>query len=190
MVYLTISYKVLIGLPWQLRQQRICLQCRSRDPCSIAGSGISPGEGNGNSLQYSCLEIHGQRTMAGCSSCGLQESETTKGLKHTSLNDHYHNMKEIYIKFVDRNFNTNKVFVLWSRVIEKLALFKIPHIRKNLKFYILKKQQYLYFSLLNNNLRKLSVVNFINYMLIKCFMYIIPKLEFFFFSHLFLLVGG
>ena len=84
-------------------------------------------------------EFHGQRTMAGCSSCGLQESETTKGLKHTSLNDHYHNMKEIYIKFVDRNFNTNKVFVLWSRVIEKLALFKIPHIRKNLKFYILKK---------------------------------------------------
>ena len=26
------------------------------DPGSIPGSGISPGEGNGNPLQYSCLE--------------------------------------------------------------------------------------------------------------------------------------
>ena len=25
-------------------------------PCSIPGSGRSPGEGNGNPLQYSCLE--------------------------------------------------------------------------------------------------------------------------------------
>ena len=42
------------GLPWWLRQWRICLQCRRRrfDPWS----GRSPGEGNGNPLQYSCLE--------------------------------------------------------------------------------------------------------------------------------------
>ena len=26
------------------------------DPCSIPGSGRCPGEGNGNQLQYSCLE--------------------------------------------------------------------------------------------------------------------------------------
>ena len=26
------------------------------DPCSIPGWGRSPGEGNGNQLQYSCLE--------------------------------------------------------------------------------------------------------------------------------------
>ena len=29
---------------------------RARDPSSIPGSGRSPGEGNGNPLQYSCLE--------------------------------------------------------------------------------------------------------------------------------------
>ena len=42
------------GLPWWLRLWRICLQCRRRrfDPWS----GRSPGEGNGNPLQYSCLE--------------------------------------------------------------------------------------------------------------------------------------
>ena len=30
--------------------------CNARDPGSIPGSGRSPGEGNGNPLQYSCLE--------------------------------------------------------------------------------------------------------------------------------------
>ena len=30
--------------------------CNSGDPGWIPGSGRSPGEGNGNSLQYSCLE--------------------------------------------------------------------------------------------------------------------------------------
>ena len=29
--------------------------CNAGDPGSIAGSGRSPGEGNGNPLQYSCL---------------------------------------------------------------------------------------------------------------------------------------
>ena len=30
--------------------------CNAEDPGSIPGLGRSPGEGNGNSLQYSCLE--------------------------------------------------------------------------------------------------------------------------------------
>ena len=30
--------------------------CTAGDPVSILGSGRSPGEGNGNPLQYSCLE--------------------------------------------------------------------------------------------------------------------------------------
>ena len=42
-----------IGLPWWLRWERICLQCRRLgfDPWV----GISPGEGNGYPLQYPCL---------------------------------------------------------------------------------------------------------------------------------------
>ena len=31
--------------------------CNAGDPGSIPGLGRSPGEGNGNPLQYSCLEI-------------------------------------------------------------------------------------------------------------------------------------
>ena len=30
--------------------------CNARDPGSVPGSGRSPGEENGNPLQYSCLE--------------------------------------------------------------------------------------------------------------------------------------
>ena len=30
--------------------------CNAEDPGSVPGSGRSPGEGNGNPLQYSCLE--------------------------------------------------------------------------------------------------------------------------------------
>ena len=50
---LALAFTLCQGLPWWLRWQRICLQ--SRHLGSIPGSGISPGEGNGNPLQYSCL---------------------------------------------------------------------------------------------------------------------------------------
>ena len=45
----------------------------------IPGSGRSPGEGNGNPLQYTCLEnLHGQRNLAGYSSQGCKESDMTE----------------------------------------------------------------------------------------------------------------
>ena len=53
---------------------------------SIPGQGGSPGEGNGNSLQYSCLENPpGQRSLAGYgySPWGHKESARTERLTHT-----------------------------------------------------------------------------------------------------------
>ena len=48
---------------------------------SSPGSGRSPGEGNGNPLQYSCLEnFHGQRSLVGYSPWGLKESDNN--MKH------------------------------------------------------------------------------------------------------------
>ena len=42
----------------------------------ILGSGRSPGGGNGNPLQYSCLEkAHGQRSLTGNSSWGCKRVE-------------------------------------------------------------------------------------------------------------------
>ena len=45
----------------------------------ISGSGSSPGEGNGNAFQYSCLENpHGQRCLVGYSPQGHTESARTR----------------------------------------------------------------------------------------------------------------
>ena len=42
------------------------LPAKAGDVSSISGSGRSPGGGNDNSLQYSCLEkLHGQRSLVG-----------------------------------------------------------------------------------------------------------------------------
>ena len=42
--------------------------CKAGDAGLIPGLGRSPGEGNGNPLQYSCLENpHGQRSLVGYS---------------------------------------------------------------------------------------------------------------------------
>ena len=40
---------------------------------SIPGLERSPGEGNGNTLQYSCLKIHGQRNLVGYSPRGHKD---------------------------------------------------------------------------------------------------------------------
>ena len=55
--------------------------CSAGDPGSIPGLGRSPGEGNGNSLQYPCLEkSHGQRSLVDCSPWGRKESGVTERL--------------------------------------------------------------------------------------------------------------
>ena len=48
--------------------------CNVGDLGLIPGLGRSPEEGNGNPLQYSCLENpHGQRNLAGYSLWGCEE---------------------------------------------------------------------------------------------------------------------
>ena len=55
---------------------------------SIPGLGKSPEEGNGNPLQYSCLEkSHGQQSLVGYSPWGRKELDTTERLHiHSTLN--------------------------------------------------------------------------------------------------------
>ena len=50
--------------------------CNAGDPGSIPGSGRSPGEGNGNPLQYSCLGNPMDEEPGGLQSTGLQKSQT------------------------------------------------------------------------------------------------------------------
>ena len=51
--------------------------CNVGDLGLILGSGRSPGEGNGNPLQYSS---HGRRSLVGYSPWGRKESDTTERL--------------------------------------------------------------------------------------------------------------
>ena len=57
--------------------------CSTGDPCSIPRSGRSPGEGNGNPLQYSCLRIPWTEEPGGLQSTGSKELGMTEQLKHT-----------------------------------------------------------------------------------------------------------
>ena len=55
--------------------------CNVEDLGSIPDWGISPGEGNGYPLQYSCLENpHGQRSLTGCHPWACKESDMTEQL--------------------------------------------------------------------------------------------------------------
>ena len=56
---------------------------------SIPGLGSSPGGGNGNPLQYSCLENPcGQRSLGGYSPWGRKESDTTEPLSTAQMRPH------------------------------------------------------------------------------------------------------
>ena len=52
--------------------------CSAGDLGSILGLGRSPGEGNGNPLQYSCLENPLDCSLVGYSPCGGEELDTTE----------------------------------------------------------------------------------------------------------------
>ena len=56
--------------------------CNAGDLGSIPESRRSPGEGNGNPLQYTCLEnsFHGQRNLVGFSPWGFKELDTIERL--------------------------------------------------------------------------------------------------------------
>ena len=52
--------------------------CNVGDLGSIPGSGRSPGEGNDNPLQYSCLRIPWTEEPGGLQSMGRKESDKTE----------------------------------------------------------------------------------------------------------------
>ena len=80
------SYIIFAGCWASLVAQRL-KRLTAGDPGSIPGSGRSPGEGNGNPLQYSCLENPMDGGAWWATSHGVAESEMTERLHHHC---HYH----------------------------------------------------------------------------------------------------
>ena len=56
--------------------------CNAGDPGSIPGSGRSPGKGNGNPLQYSCLGNSMDRGASGYSPWGHKDLDMTEQLNN------------------------------------------------------------------------------------------------------------
>ena len=85
MLYLQVPITYL-GLPWDSDGKASA--CSAGDPGSIPGSGRSPGEGNGNPLQYSCLKNSMDcrlRSLAGDSPWSRKESDSTERLYYYIL---------------------------------------------------------------------------------------------------------
>ena len=75
------------GLPWRLSsKESACDAEDTRDPGSIPKSGRSPGEGHGNSLQYSCLENPMDRG-AWATVHRVAESDTTEATEHACMHN-------------------------------------------------------------------------------------------------------
>jgi len=70
--------KLTIWVSLWLSGKESCLQYRRLvgDVGSILGSGRSPGEGNGNPLQYSCLENPMDRGACWATVHGVSKSQT------------------------------------------------------------------------------------------------------------------
>ena len=74
----------IIGLPqWLSSKESACNAGATGDAGSIPELGRSPGEGNDNPLQYSCLEnSHGQRSLAGYCPQGLKDLDRTEATQY------------------------------------------------------------------------------------------------------------
>ena len=81
-----ISY-VNFGLPQWLSSKESSWNAEAAGGVgSISGLGRSPGGEHGNPVWYSCLENpHGQRRLAGYSTWGPEESDTTEQLSIAQL---------------------------------------------------------------------------------------------------------
>ena len=92
----------------------------ARDMSSIPGSGRSPGGGNGNPLQYSCLERPMDRGAWWAKVHGVTKSQT-------QLSEHVGRYKWVKVKFLKKGLNNlsamNFIFKrqkLWDCVSRKI----------------------------------------------------------------------
>ena len=85
--------------------------CNAEDLGSIPGLGRSPGEGNGNPLQYSCLENpRGQRSLASYTVHGVsrvrRDSATKPPPHHTTNNRPQTCLSAFYLQMTQKHLDS------------------------------------------------------------------------------------
>ena len=106
------------GLPWWLRCKEAT--CNAGDAGSVSGSGRSPGEGNGNSLQYSCPQNPMDR-----GACWATVQRVAKS--QTQLSDWAHTryeMLQVYLQFWGFDLSPLKV----CKDLRGTLYYSFPHI--------------------------------------------------------------
>ena len=105
------------GRPWWLSVKESI--CKMQETMSlIPGSGRSPGEGNGNSLQYSCLGNSMDRGALWATVHGIAESNTTERLTHTHILLYYRRLSLRGMKQLVRHHTVS----LWIKIVERGCL--------------------------------------------------------------------
>ena len=114
------------GLPWWLRRLRIHLQCR-RSGGSIPGLGRSPGEENGYSLQYSCLENSMGKGASPAAVHGSRRARHNWATNNSSNNNSHVNRRRRKILQQNKRMNLNKrkdteTFILRADSIREITI--------------------------------------------------------------------
>ena len=111
----------------------------ARDTCSIPESGRSPGECNGNPLQYSCLENSMDRgTWQATVHAGVTKSQTWLGT-HTHTHTHTHTLTQSMPtpqdeRQPDNPFWRPQTYLKWSCGEKKANLIKSLSVGKRARF--------------------------------------------------------
>ena len=107
--------------------------CYAEDLGSIPGWGRSPGEGNGNPLQYSCLEDPMDRGAWWATVYGVAKSWTRLSDKHTHTHTHTHIYRDVLKDYIPYLMNqsltkTLGILVLISHLVQKPWLLLTSYI--------------------------------------------------------------
>ena len=95
-----------------------------RDVASIPGSGRSPGEGNGNLFQYSCLENSKDRRAWQATVPGItKESDTTEQLTHTHTHAHTHTHTHTHTASPEQEVFWEQGFIITHPLPESVSYF-------------------------------------------------------------------
>ena len=106
---------------------------RCRRLGSNPGLGRSPGGGNGNLLQYSCLEnpigYWNELSLVGYSPRGRKESDTTEQWKHTHACERFQELRrssrKLWFSASARYLGSNPRFTVNCLTLEELNIFSV-----------------------------------------------------------------